>query len=436
MNFSTKAKAEIAEILAKEIGKHIEAEEISNAEELENGLREMLKEIGQETYRKVLENEDQKLGNRIECACGAKAKRISKRGAKVMTVFGYVSYWRSYYGCAQCGKKQHRVDERWGIRPGEVSSVLGKLLAIVGVDIAFERARRTIQEFLLVEVSDNTIRKQTQLRGEKQAKIEEKWICDSLNEKWLQKREREIRDEPKRRYGSMDGVQVPVGEEWRELKIISWYQVAEVYGQERHKAQEIHYHSEIASVQDFGPLVWATGLRHRVDKAKELIFVCDGAAWIWKLVERYYPDAIQIIDWYHACEYFTPIADAVFSQETERKNWLQKVKDYLWEGNVEKVIKACQTFTQHGLAAEAAQRAITYFTNNAHRMKYADYRAKGYWIGSGTVESACKQIAAARLKIAGARWTLSGANATAKARAAWLSDGEGFNSLCSLPLAA
>jgi len=218
MNFSTKGKAEIAEILAKEIGKQIEAEELSNAEELENGLREMLKEIGQETYRKVLENEDQKLGKGIECACGAKAKRISKRGAKVMTVFGYVSYWRSYYGCAQCGKKQHRVDERWGIRPGEVSSVLGKLLAIVGVDIAFERARRTIQEFLLVEVSDNTIRKQTQLRGEKQAKIEEKWICDSLNEKWLQKREREIRDEPKRRYGSMDGVQVPVGEEWRGYK--------------------------------------------------------------------------------------------------------------------------------------------------------------------------------------------------------------------------
>ena len=69
-------------------------------------------------------------------------------------------------------------------------------------------------------------------------------------------------------------------------------------------------------------------------------------------------------------------------------------------------------------------------------MQYAAYREQGYWIGSGTVESACKQIASARLKISGARWTLSGAIATAKARAAWLSDGDLFNTLSRLPVAA
>ena len=435
MDFSTKAKEEITKILAEEIEGHIEVGGMSNAERLENGLREMLKEIGQETYCKVLENEDEKLGKRIGCECGAKAKRISKRRAKVMTVFGWVSYRRSYYGCDRCRKKQHQVDEAWGISPGEVSAVLRKLLAIVGVDIAFERARRTIKEFLLVEVSDNTIRKQTQYMGERQAEIEAEWMRDSDDESWLQERERIIEGVPERLYGSMDGAQVLVGEEWRELKTISWYRVAEIYGQEQSKAQEISYYSEIAPVQDFSRLVWATGLRRLADKAKELIFVCDGAAWIWKLVEQYYPHAVQIIDWYHACEYFTPIADAVFSQETERQNWLQEVKDWLWKGKIEEVIQACQAFTQHGLAADATQKAVTYFTNNAHRMKYAEYRAKGYWIGSGTVESACKQIATARLKIAGARWTLSGATATAKARAAGLSDGDGFNTLCSLPLA-
>ena len=61
-------------------------------------------------------------------------------------------------------------------------------------------------------------------------------------------------------------------------------------------------------------------------------------------------------------------------------------------------------------------------------MKYAEYRKKGYAIGSGTVESACKQIATARLKIAGARWTVQGAVATAKARAAWLADSDCFKS--------
>jgi hypothetical protein len=69
-------------------------------------------------------------------------------------------------------------------------------------------------------------------------------------------------------------------------------------------------------------------------------------------------------------------------------------------------------------------------------MDYPTYRKKGYWIGSGTIESACKQIASARLKIAGARWTLQGAISTAKARAAWLSDDDSFDPITSLPLAA
>lgn len=63
----------------------------------------------------------------------------------------------------------------------------------------------------------------------------------------------------------------------------------------------------------------------------------------------------------------------------------------------------------------------SYFTNNQKRMDYARFRQQGYLIGSGTVESAAKQIAALRLKRAGARWTQNGAVATAKARAAWLS---------------
>ena len=435
MDFSIKALAEITKLVAEEIDKRIEAGEINNLDDLENGIRKMLKEIGQQTYSKVLESEDMKLGMRVRCECGMKAKRISKRNAKVLTVFGWVGYRRSYYGCTWCGKKQNRLDKDWGIHPGEVSPVLGKLLAIAGVDIAFERARRKIKEFLLVEVSDNTIRKQTQLMGEKQAQLEAEWIRDSHDERWLQNRERRIESIPERLYGSMDGAQVPVGEEWRELKTLSWYRVASVYGQEQYKAQGISYHTEIAPAKDFGRLLWATGVRRLADKAKELIFVCDGALWIWKLVSHYFPDAVQIVDWYHACEYLTPIADAVFVQDSERQKWLQKVKDWLWHGQTQKVIQACQQYIHHCLAAEPAQRAVTYYTNNQHRMDYVEYRKKGYCIGSGTVESACKQIATARLKIAGARWTILGAIATAKARAAWLSDGDGFNALSRLPLA-
>jgi hypothetical protein len=59
--------------------------------------------------------------------------------------------------------------------------------------------------------------------------------------------------------------------------------------------------------------------------------------------------------------------------------------------------------------------------NNQKRMDYANFRKQNYFIGSGSVESACKQIVSLRLKRAGARWTKTGASAVAKARAAWLS---------------
>jgi hypothetical protein len=241
----------------------IEVEEIRDLEGLENGLREMLKEVGGQSYGKVLEREDDKLGRRVRCECVAQARRISKREGQVLRVFGWVRYRRSYYGCTRCGQKVNPLDQDWDLHPGEVSVVMGKLLAIAGVDIAFEKARRKIKEFLLVEVSDNTIRKQTQRRGHKQARLEGQWIAESEDEAWLQERERTVGEAPDRLYGSIDGAQVPIGEEWRELKSLSWYRVAEVYGQEQHQAQEISYHGEIAPAQEFGRLLWATGVRRR-----------------------------------------------------------------------------------------------------------------------------------------------------------------------------
>lgn len=64
---------------------------------------------------------------------------------------------------------------------------------------------------------------------------------------------------------------------------------------------------------------------------------------------------------------------------------------------------------------------MTYFSNNIEHMRYAQFRAAGYLIGSGVIESGCKQIVTRRLKLPGAQWNLDGAILTAKARCVWLS---------------
>lgn len=110
MNFSTKTLEEISTIVAEEIDRQIETEEIKDIQGLENGIREMLKGAGAQAYGKVLEKEDQKLGKRVGCECGGQAQWILKRDARVMSVFGWVCYRRSYYGCGRCGEKQNCFD--------------------------------------------------------------------------------------------------------------------------------------------------------------------------------------------------------------------------------------------------------------------------------------------------------------------------------------
>jgi len=280
MNFSTKAVTDIANILATEANQAIEKGEIKDITEMENWIREVTKMVGQQAFQQTLEQEDQKLGSSVECECGGLAKRISTRPAKIVSVFGVVEYCRSYYGCQHCGKKKHEVDKQLGIQPGEVSPALSKLLTIAGVETAIEKGVKLLKEFLLIDISDNTIRKYTQWAGEKQAQVEARWIAESHEEAWLQARERSVVDPPERLYGSIDGAHVPIGDEWRELKTLGWYRVDKVYGQKQPKAQDITCHTDIKPAQQFGSLLWATCVRRMADKARELIFVCDGAAWI------------------------------------------------------------------------------------------------------------------------------------------------------------
>ena len=132
---------------------------------------------------------------------------------------------------------------------------------------------------------------------------------------------------------------------------------------------------------------------------------------------------MQIVDWYHAEVYLEALAEQAFAESDPMGElWLEEAKQELWEGRVGNVIAACQEWVEHRQAGQAAREAISYYTNNRQRLDYARFRQAGYMIGSGTVESGCKQIVTQRLKRSGARWTKQGARMTAKARAAWLSD--------------
>jgi hypothetical protein len=435
MEFSTKVVEEVAKILVQEL------EKVETGDQgimgLETNVRQMLKLIGAEALRQYLSRKDPAGESKdVTCECGGQAQFHSWREAVILSVFGKVQYQRRYYVCSKCHKGQSPCDEQMGLAPGEVTAGLAKLLGLAGVEMAYEEATRLVEQFLLIEVSDNTLRKETECFGRLQAAEEKQWEQASQNESHLQTRLREMGPQKGRLYGSIDGAIVPLHGEWRELKSVAWYRVEKVvsYRSKRHhpkrvgeqnhlQAREISYACDIREAESFGSLVWATGWKRRADLQEELIFICDGASWIWRLVEKYFPSAIQIVDWYHASEYLSPVAEAAFGSQTPQATaWLEQARTDLWEGRIPELIQECQRLARcFPAAAEAVHKTITYYSNNQKRMDYGRLRAQGYLIGSGTIESGCKHIAGFRLKLAGARWTFDGSVQTAKARAAWLS---------------
>lgn len=435
MKFSIETLNKITTLIVADIDRQMREGFEVDFGKVEQEMRRILQEIGSESLGQILELQDkQKHGQKKRCECQGKAERVSRRPAKLLSVFGWVSYRRSYYYCVTCGRRWYALDEQHGLRPGRATEGMIRLLGIAGVTVSFEEASRQIAEYLLVGVSVNTIRHETQSLGERQQQRETKWIQASQDPGYLQTRERNP-DRPGRIYGSMDGAFVPIGSSWKELKTISWYQAGQRYGSDELRAENILYYSSLEGAQSFGELVWASGVYHQVDQADELIFICDGAAWIWKLVSHYFPNAVQIVDWYHACKYLYPIAETLFDAESPvGAEWIKDLKDLLWRGQVSTVIQTFEQLIQEDRGGQPVHDAFTYYTNNQSRMDYAAFKEQGFFIGSGTVESACKQIVSMRLKRSGAQWTEPGAVATAKARAAWLSNQ--WDDLLTLPLVA
>ena len=451
MNYNTEEIKGIAQQIANLLEDQLKQEEQTIAG-IELGFREILRQIGAEALGVFLSGQQKTPENRIACQCGGTLYYQRMRSASITTVFGKVEYKRAYYAGCACGEGIAPVDVKYALQAGAISAGLAELMALTGIAFSFEESEKWLKEFLLFEVSENSIRSETQKMGLLQQHCEEQNIQASQNEQALQARLRQEKQVPKRLYGSIDaakvrieprvrkGQPVPAHEDWRDMKVGCWYQaeavlVSQQSMRQRQKAErdgtvfrttQHHYYCDIAHVDMFGELVWATGCQGSADLVAELVFVCDGATWIWELIAQYYPNAVQIVDWYHAEDRLKRLADTVFSSSSERQAWLAQVTEALWQGQVEEVILACKHFAQKH---DEARQAVTYFSNNLHRMRYDQFRSQSYLIGSGTIESACKQIVTQRLKRSGAQWLVQGAILTAKARSAWLSNQ--WHALCS-----
>jgi hypothetical protein len=173
---------------------------------------------------------------------------------------------------------------------------------------------------------------------------------------------------------------------------------------------ELGEHSYQAGLWDVGTLgerQYAEGLRRGLDLVGKLSSVNDAAVWVGRATAQKFPKAVQVVDWGHASERLWAVGKAVFGEGTAAtKGWAEARLDELWNGKVADVVA---TLEKLDLAVESypaeVQQAAGYFRNNQDRMRYDEYRALGYPIGSGSAESAANTVVHDRLKRPGRGWT-------------------------------
>lgn len=150
------------------------------------------------------------------------------------------------------------------------------------------------------------------------------------------------------------------------------------------------------------------------DSAAEQVFVTDGAIWIQHWLERSYPHATHILDFFHVKEKLADAAQFAISPQM----WLNRQCDQLLEGSSSCVEEAVRLLP---MPSAQQEKLLHYLQNNRQRMRYNEYRKRKRMISSGPIESAHRTLLQARMKRSGQRWSEHGADNMIKLRTAVMS---------------
>jgi hypothetical protein len=188
--------------------------------------------------------------------------------------------------------------------------------------------------------------------------------------------------------------------EWREAKGFRFYLLAGdriVHGLSWHQvATDEALGEALQQVKDAGLMP---------EETVRLCVIGDGAEWLWKQVQAVFPQACQVLDYYHCAEYLHKMAKAHYGDSLQAQEWAEATLTRLYLGKVGQVLGGLRRMQP---TSDEARKAIdncwVYLNDHRSRTHYRTLRRGGYPLGSGGMESANKFICHVRLKRSGAWW--------------------------------
>jgi hypothetical protein len=216
-------------------------------------------------------------------------------------------------------------------------------------------------------------------------------------------------------YAMLDGGMIFTREEkWKEMKVARFFdkQNHVTISKDRNYIGHSIYVAHLGNHLDF-----LKKAEHYLDRKGNVIFIADGARWIWRWVEAMYPESTQILDFYHAKQHLCQYADTAIRDKARKQKWLNDQTFLLLNDGIEIVIENIKEIKRgSGNARSEKKKILEYYSENKERMKYKTCKEQGLMIGSGPIEAAHRNVIQQRMKLSGQRWTKKGAQQMANLR--------------------
>ena len=174
-------------------------------------------------------------------------------------------------------------------------------------------------------------------------------------------------------------------------------------GTEKTEIKHREYLGYIGHAEEFKYHLLALALRHDCDVVSEIVVISDGAAWIHKMVQQFFPKAVHILDLFHAKENAGKFSLVVHPDGMSQADFADKMCELMDEGKIDELLELLEPYKDYKPPA-GTLNMYTYVSNHRDMMDYPTYIAKGYFVGSGIIESANKQLMQNRMKLQGMSW--------------------------------
>lgn len=301
------------------------------------------------------------------------------------------------------------LDEELGLPPGSsLTPRQQEHLVHLSSWMPFGRAAKMLECLLGVQVSEATTRRQSEQAGALALAVQTQQAQSKAGE-------RPPSAKAPRPALSADGAYVPLLKgQWAEVRTVAIGEVEQdptgCCEQEVH-VRQLSYFSRMSDAETFADLAEVEMQRRGVSQAKEVAAVTDGAEWLQGFLDLHCPDAVRILDFAHVAEHLSALIQAL--QQSGMKlpsDLLQRLLHRLKHRGPALLLSLLARLPSHLREQDGIREHVGYVCKRASLMQYPHYRAQGWPIGSGMVESANKVVVEARLKGAGMHWQASHVN--------------------------